>query len=78
MEHWYSGLQRDVKVEPYSGPVECPECHNIYWTDIVPQRHHKEIDYDICPYCGVCNHTTMTTFITNKKYNNTNTCEDAS
>ena len=54
--------------EETSGVVECSYCHKKYAQTIVEQvPGFRDRDYDICPYCGESNGSSMEVEYTNRR-----------
>lgn len=55
-------------VSYYFEKVTCPNCHKMYKQEMETQiSGFKDMSYDICPYCGEVNHSSMEVEYTNYK-----------
>lgn len=52
----------------YKTKERCKSCHNFYDQEIIEQvPGFRDKSYDICPYCGVVNGSSMEVEYTNRK-----------
>lgn len=55
------------------GNKTCTTCGKVYYQAKIPQKEfERDIDDDICPYCGACNGSSMNWNFDNRKYDDVN------